>query len=844
MLKDALDVFISYAHRDESLRAEFEEHLALLMREGEIRPWHDRRISAGDEWRGQIDYRLEAADLILLLISASFIDSDYCFDIETMRALERHATGEARVIPVILRPCDWTIGPFAQLQALPRDGKAVTLWQNRDAAWLDVVRGLRLEIATLGGDRDEPPGRRKEWQPRYADAESRRLSRRLKTLFRRRKALTLAGDDMVAVDSEILHVRRLLRKGPQLLPGEFLGDGRYELLETIGQGGFATVWKAWDGDGEQLVALKVLHGHHSEDRGKRERFFRGARKMAELSHPHIVRVLESQCSEDGSYFFVMEHVGGGNFEQAVLGGELTPEQRLVILLQVGEALELAHDRGVVHRDVKPSNILLDEKSAAKLTDFDLVRAPDTTGLTATRAMMGTVQFAAPEALESAAETGSAADVYSLGSTAVFAISGGRLPPWYYRDPARAISRLECGDELKRVLKHATEFDTQERFPSVGEYCRALEAAFTQEQGSRQSVTAARPALPIAEDRDGKAHVDLAERVQERGQPKSGDILLDGRFTLLEPIGQGGFSAVWKAADKKRNQFAAIKILLAQFAEDRTARERFLRGARKMQELTHPGIIRIITPPQFESESYFYAMEFLSGGNFRQLVLERRPSVGQVLDIIEQIARALAFAHDRGVIHRDVNPGNILLDTNGAPKLSDFDLVRAYDTMGGTRTGMLIGTFMYAAPEIFTAPAEAAEVADVFSLGMTAIFALYGSELPATVVRDTSHFVDALECSDQLKEALKRSVRWELESRFQSIREFADALREVRRQPTSDAGEYGESQGGVASGQEGNKQDAAPPDRFMKELIGPWLNESLLFILSSIGIVMLLFLASN
>ncbi len=139
----ALEVFVSYAREDESLRAELDQHLSLLVRQGWIRPWHQREIAAGDEWRGQIDERLGAADLILLLVSSSFLGSDYCFDVESRRALERHVRGEARVIPVIVRPCDWATAPFAELQPLPEDGKPVTTWDNRDEAWLDVVRGLR-----------------------------------------------------------------------------------------------------------------------------------------------------------------------------------------------------------------------------------------------------------------------------------------------------------------------------------------------------------------------------------------------------------------------------------------------------------------------------------------------------------------------------------------------------------------------------------------------------------------------------------------------------------------------------------------------------------------------------
>ena len=153
----ALEVFFSYSHRDETLRDELETHLALLKREGEIDTWHDRRIGAGREWKGEIDARLESADLILLLISPDFIASDYCFDLEMTRALERHAAGDARVIPIILRPTDWQTASFAKLQALPKGGKPITTWSDRDTAFVDVVNGLRAAIRELHRRRESNP---------------------------------------------------------------------------------------------------------------------------------------------------------------------------------------------------------------------------------------------------------------------------------------------------------------------------------------------------------------------------------------------------------------------------------------------------------------------------------------------------------------------------------------------------------------------------------------------------------------------------------------------------------------------------------------------------------------
>jgi hypothetical protein len=107
-----------------------EVHLKLLKRQDIIQDWHDRDISAGTEWARQISTQLETADIILLLISPDFIASDYCWDIELKRAMERHEAGEARVIPIILRQTDWAGAPFGKLQALPKDAKPVTLWPD------------------------------------------------------------------------------------------------------------------------------------------------------------------------------------------------------------------------------------------------------------------------------------------------------------------------------------------------------------------------------------------------------------------------------------------------------------------------------------------------------------------------------------------------------------------------------------------------------------------------------------------------------------------------------------------------------------------------------------------
>ena len=143
-------VFYAYAHEDEPLREQLENHLRLLSRQGLISEWHDHQILPGAVWAQEIDAHLNSASIILLLISSNFLASDYCYGVEMQRALERHSRGEARVIPIFLRPVDWESAPFAHLQGLPRNGKPVTEWNNQDAAFRNIARELRRTLDQIG----------------------------------------------------------------------------------------------------------------------------------------------------------------------------------------------------------------------------------------------------------------------------------------------------------------------------------------------------------------------------------------------------------------------------------------------------------------------------------------------------------------------------------------------------------------------------------------------------------------------------------------------------------------------------------------------------------------------
>ncbi|WP_312794540.1 toll/interleukin-1 receptor domain-containing protein [Tianweitania sp.] len=152
-------VFFSYTHKDEELRDRLEVSLKMLQRQGLIETWHDRRIIVGDELDRAISDNLEAADVILLLVSPDFLASDYCYDVELARALERHRAGEAVVIPVILRHCDWHAAPFGKLLATPTDGKPIRAWADLDEAFQVVTVAIRKALEAKGSAPQADPFR-------------------------------------------------------------------------------------------------------------------------------------------------------------------------------------------------------------------------------------------------------------------------------------------------------------------------------------------------------------------------------------------------------------------------------------------------------------------------------------------------------------------------------------------------------------------------------------------------------------------------------------------------------------------------------------------------------------
>jgi eukaryotic-like serine/threonine-protein kinase len=286
--------------------------------------------------------------------------------------------------------------------------------------------------------------------------------------------------------------------------GETIAD-RYELEEVVGHGGMSTVYKARDSLLERNVALKVLHQQYNEDEDFVERFKREARSVAQLQHPNIVTVID-RGEEDGRQYIVFEFIDGENLKELVVRkGRLDVHEALEIALAIAHGLAFAHESGLIHRDVKPQNVLLNGDGRAKVTDFGIARSLDVEhGVTQTGTILGTSNYIAPEQA-TGQPVDAHTDVYSLGIV-LYEMITGELP--FPGDSFVAIAMKHVqqpspnvldvrGDVPLRVasmVDRALEKDPEHRFPTMGAFAGEIEASIAElDRGEDGAVTMVVPA---------------------------------------------------------------------------------------------------------------------------------------------------------------------------------------------------------------------------------------------------------------------------------------------------------------------------------------------------------------
>ncbi len=275
---------------------------------------------------------------------------------------------------------------------------------------------------------------------------------------------------------------RLAEKFPQL-----------EILELLGQGGMGAVYKARQRQLDRLVALKILPPEVSKEPAFAERFSREARSLAKLNHPGLVSVFDFGRTEDGLYYFVMEFVDGTDLRRVIQAGQLRPAEALAIVPQICEALQFAHEEGIVHRDIKPENILLDKKGRVKIADFGLAklldRPPIANTLTQAGQRMGTPHYMAPEQIEGAHEVDHRADIYSLG-VVFYEMLTGQLPIGRFAPPSQ---KVQVDVRLDNVVLKSLEHEPERRYQQASDVKTDVEQISSTARPAATGLQKSRPA---------------------------------------------------------------------------------------------------------------------------------------------------------------------------------------------------------------------------------------------------------------------------------------------------------------------------------------------------------------
>jgi len=470
-----------------------------------------------------------------------------------------------------------------------------------------------------------------------------------------------------------------------------LGD--CELVGPVFQGSSATVLKARAEDG-RTVAVKALAPEFAAHPGVLERFYQEAAVGMRQEHPNLVEVFEA--GEDrGLHYWITEQVDGENLRQHVeQKGRIETRQAVRLVRSVADGLAALHRAGLVHRCVQPANILLLKSGRAKLAEMGLAAYVDE-HIEPIHSGLGleSQQYQAPEQIRRETGAGVPSDVYSLGATLYTLLTG--------RIPFRAASLTEL-----LAAKEAEEYRLPEDV--LPELSPALATAIH---------------LAMSADPAGRP-----DSVAAFAKLLSGDLEMVGRYRLLEETGRGTSGTVYRARSPDGRN-VAVKFLAARAAADQRRLARFQREAELSMQISHPHLVQAIEMAAHQGRHYI-AMEYVDGDNLAKHVKKSgRLGEPEALRIAVDMAQALDAAHNLGVIHRDVNPANVLLTRKGRAKLADLGLSKQVDdTMNLTMDGTGLGTPEYIAPEQFTGAKDVDRRCDVYGLGVT-LYVMLTGKLP-------------------------------------------------------------------------------------------------------------------
>ena len=500
----------------------------------------------------------------------------------------------------------------------------------------------------------------------------------------------------------------------------------YRILEKLGEGGMGVVYKAEDVKLGREVALKFLSSERPASPQDQARFLREARAAAALDHPNICPVYEIGEAE-GQVFIAMACVEGNTLKDRIAKGALDLSEVLDIAAQIADGLAAAHEKGIVHRDIKPTNLMVSPEGRVKIMDFGLARLAEATRLTKPGATVGTIAYMSPEQAR-AQDVDHRADIWAVG-VVLYEMATGQRPfqgtdtqAVVYsilndRPPPLASLLPDTPAELEELLSCCLAKEADDRFQTAGELAAALRGI---------KVTQPHRAPGVSPDA-----VTIAA-----GTPPSSDLPREiAGYKILQRLGEGGMGMVYLAEQQRpvRRKVALKVIKLGMDTKEVIARFESERQALAL--MSHPNIARIFDAGSTEEGRPYFAMEYVPGESITEYCDKHRLSIRERLALFIEVCRAIHHAHQKAIIHRDIKPSNILVmvqDDRPVPKVIDFGVAKATTQHLTERTvftefGELVGTPEYMSPEqLEMTGLDVDTTTDVYSLGVLLYELLVGA----------------------------------------------------------------------------------------------------------------------
>jgi eukaryotic-like serine/threonine-protein kinase len=505
--------------------------------------------------------------------------------------------------------------------------------------------------------------------------------------------------------------------------------GDYTITGKIGQGGIAEIYRGRQESLGRDVAIKILSANLVTDADIVRRFERESMVIAHLNHPNIVHVID-KGKAGGRYYFVMELVDGTSLREVIDSPRVSLATKLDMVVQVCKGLDYAHKNGVIHRDIKPTNVLIDRNGNAKVADFgiaQMIGAADC-DMTSSDVIMGTLSYMSPEQKTSSTNVDQTTDIYAMG-VILYEILTGRKPLGHFKLPSESNPEIPRGfDNI--VLKCLAQ-EAKDRFQTAVE----LKDAILNETNGRGA---------------------------ERGTEDfslSGTESFAGKCRYLDTVKETKFSSTILVENRANKRLYIIK--------KHSKGEAGRKEAKLLSTLKHPNIISVIGSGG-DARSTVVITEYAQGGSLADRMV-RKYDWYDAMKIVVQIAKGLDFAHKNNTVHGNVRPSNVLFDSSDTVKLTDFGMPVHYES--GTKRNW------YLPPEH-----KPSKLGDIYALGVITHQLLTGRIHEYEPVTDKLRLDDLyMQVPQKLEELLRRLLAVRVSNRYKSCEEMLADWQVIERE---------------------------------------------------------------